>query len=36
MMSEVGAGGMAVVIEPSHQYSIKLFCHEAGNRRGPV
>jgi len=27
MASEVDAGGMAVGVEPSHQYSITFYCH---------
>jgi len=33
-MSRVDAGGMAVEVDPSHQYSITFCCHEtASNRR---
>ena len=35
-MSEVDAGGMAVEVEPSHQYSITCYCHVTDGSRGAV
>jgi len=36
MMSEADVGGMAVEIEPSHQYSITFCCHATDDSRGTV
>lgn len=34
--SEVDIGVMTVVIEPSHQYSNKFYCHVTAHRRGAL
>ena len=34
--TEVGVGGMAVEVEPSHQYPIKFYCHVTDDSRGAV
>jgi len=34
MMSEVDAGGMAVEVEASHQYSMTFCCHVTDGSRG--
>jgi len=36
MMSEADAGGMAVEVEPSRQYSIMFFCCATDSSRGAV
>lgn len=34
--SEMDVGGMAVEIEPSHQYSVELYCCMTDGSRGAV
>ena len=36
MISEADVGGMAVEVEPSHQYSIAFFCHATDGSRGTI
>ena len=36
MMSEVDADGMAVEVEPPHQYSITFCCNVTNGSRGAV
>jgi len=36
MTPEVDAGGMAVEVEPSHQYSIVYCCCATDGSRGPI
>ena len=36
MMSEADAGGMAVEVEPSHQYSVTFCCDLTDGSRGVV
>ena len=35
-MSETDVGGMAVGVEPSHQYSVTFCCHVTDGSRGAV
>jgi len=34
MTSEADGGGMAVEVEPSHQYSLRFCCHVPDGSRG--
>lgn len=36
MTSEAAGDGVVVEVEPSHQYSVTLYCHRTNGSRGAV